>query len=780
MQPLVAGHSLFATLAVAACVLGVLGSTVESSGADEISFNRDVRPILSNRCFACHGPDEKKRKSGLRLDVREAALKKHAMVPGDASTSELIKRITSTDPDERMPPLESKKELTSAEIETFRQWIDEGAAYEKHWAFEPITRSELPGDSSGSWQNPIDAFVAARLKKANLTLSAEAPPSVLIRRLYVDLLGILPSIAEVNAFLADEGEDPYERLATKVLASPHYGERWGRHWLDQARYADSDGYAPDGDRTMWPYRDWVIQALNRDLGFDRFSIEQLAGDLLPEPTLEQLIATGFHRNTLINTEGGSDPEQFRNESMVDRTNTTGAVWMGLTVACAQCHAHKYDPITHSEYYQLFAFFNNSEDKNSRNPELVLRTPEDEAKLAKLRENLKAAKETNGKTEDGKLSPEVKIIEGMIKEVERRAPRAMIMGDRKKDRRPTHIHIRGNFLREGDSVAPGVPKALLPMPGAPEKRSRIDLARWLVDPQHPLTARVTVNRIWMHHFGRGLVETENDFGLQGTLPTHPALLDWLAAEFIESGWSMKELHRLMVTAATFRQSSEARPDLVAIDPLNKLLGRQNRPRVEAEVVRDLALSASGLLTRKIGGPSVYPPQPEGIYAFTQNKKNWKESQGADRYRRGIYTFFYRSAPHPMLTIFDTPNFQAVCTRREKSNTPLQALQVANDRMFIEFARGLARRVLATASGMDPASRISHAFRLCFSREPTAKERETLARYAERQLAAYKANEEDAAKLAGANDWPDGVDIPQAATWIALARVLLNLDEFVTRD
>ncbi len=626
--------------------------------------------------------------------------------------------------------------------------------------------------------NAIDAFLNRRLSRAGVTPLPEADRYALIRRLYLDMLGILPPVGQADAFVQDDSPNAYERLVDRLLASPHYGERWGRHWLDQARYADSNGYAPDGNRSMWPYRDWVIDALNGDMPFDQFTIEQLAGDLLEELSRNQLIATGFHRNTLINTEGGTDAEQFRVEAMVDRTNTTGAVWMGLTLGCAQCHTHKFDPITHEEYYQFFAFFNNSEDKNSRNPILTLRSPEDEAELGRLRVALAALK----RAKDGESRKET--IEKMEKEVrafERRAPTTMIMGDR-KERRPTHVHLRGDFLRKGLEVHPGAPKWMPPMPASAKERNRLDLATWLVDPEHPLTARVTANRMWMHHFGNGLVETENDFGLQGTLPSHPDLLDWLSAEFIRLDWSMKSLHRLMVTTGAYRRSSSHRNAVLSEkDPLNKWLGRQNRPRVEAEVIRDIALSASGLLTRRVGGPSVFPPQPEGIYAFTQNKKNWRESQGEDRYRRGLYTFFYRSAPHPMLATFDTPNFQALCTRRERSNTPLQSLQVANDRMFIEFARALGRRALLSRpdeSGLE--ARVAHALRLCLTRPADRGEIATLAAFFERQQAVYAKDEEAARALAGeASLWPKGTKPSEAAAWTALARVLLNLDEFVSR-
>lgn len=755
--------------------------------ANEISFNRDVRPILSNKCFYCHGTDEETREGGLRLDVREDAVAAReggaAIVPGNPDASLMVHRITAPSADDLMPPPKAKKPLTEKEKAVLREWIGAGAPYERHWAFREVRKPSVPQSAltEAEDENAIDAFVGQQLSEKGIEPLGEADGTTLMRRAYLDLVGVVPPLEMIDDLAKDGRLQSYERLLDRLLASPLYGERWGRHWLDQARYADSDGYAPDGNRSMWPYRDWVIKAFNEDKSFDDFTVEQLAGDLLENPTKDQLIATGFHRNTLINTEGGTDAEQFRNEAVVDRTNTTGGVWMGLTLGCAQCHAHKFDPITHEEYYQFFAFFNNSEDRNSRNPQLTLRSAEDEAELDRLRKNLKAFKQEHG--ENSERKKEIEQREKELRAFERRAPTTMIMGDRKKDPRSTHVLIRGDFLREGEEVEPEVPSWLPPLARIESDRSRnrLDLARWLVDSRNPLTARVTVNRLWMHHFGLGLVETENDFGFQGTLPTHPDLLDWLASEWMTNGWSMKWLHRTIMLSAVYRRDSRQSVELVGRDPLNKWLGRQNRPRVEAEIVRDLALSASGLLSREIGGPSVYPPQPAGIYAFTQNKKSWKENQGADRYRRGMYTFFYRSAPHPMLATFDTPNFQALCTRRERSNTPLQSLQLANDRMFIEMARGLGQRVLAEAADRPLKDQLTHAFRLCLTRVPDPEELETLRAFHERQREVYAADSDGASEVAGElPDWQWTVSGHEAAAWTATARVLLNLDEFVSRD
>ncbi len=701
-------------------------------GAD-LEFNRDIRPILSNACFKCHGPDPERRQGDLRLDTAEDATANRggspAIKPGEPDGSEVVRRVTSTDADSLMPPADSGLALKPEQVETLREWIRQGARYQQHWALAPIQRPALPPVQQADWvRNPIDQFVLARLEAANLAPSPQADPYTLIRRLYLDLLGLPPSLDQIDAFVNDPAADAFERLADRVLASPHYGERWGRHWLDQARYADTNGYTIDSDRSLWPYRDWVINALNRDLPFDRFTIEQLAGDLLPEATRDQRIATGFHRNTLVNQEGGTDAEQFRNEAVVDRVNTTGAVWLGLTIGCAQCHSHKYDPISQREYYQLFAFFNSGQDVNSITPTLSIASDEQTQQLAELDQQITAAKAELAKCEEAdraKLEATLKARETERKKLASSIPTTMVMADLPNPRQ-THVLIRGDFLRKGEPVQPDVPAVLPRLPEASGPHTRLDLARWLVDPHHPLTSRVTVNRVWMRYFGRGLVETENDFGMQGTLPTHPELLDWLAAEFKDGGWSFKRLHRLIVTSATYRQASHVRPDLEAADPLNKLLARQVRLRVDAETVRDLSLGVSGLLNPTIGGPSVYPPQPAGVYAFTQRQAAWPTSTGADRYRRSLYTFFMRSAPYPTLTTFDAPNFNQTCTRRARSNTPLQSLTMANDGAMFELAQAFGRRLL-TPRGESDSAQLQRGFRLALSRPAEPAELERLAAY-----------------------------------------------------
>jgi hypothetical protein len=997
-----------------------------------VGFNEDIRPLLSDRCFHCHGPDAKTRKAGLRLDTFDGATADlggfAAVVPGDPERSLLLERVSPHAGEDRMPPARTKKPfLTPAEIDRLREWIVQGAKYEAHWAFLPLRRPVVPEVPGRAGAHPVDRFVAARLRDAGFDLAPEADPRTLARRLFLDLTGLLPDPAEVDAFVAAHAEDAdaaVEDLADRLLESPHHAERWARHWLDQARYADSNGYTIDGERSQWPWRDWVIRAIRDDLPFDRFTVEQLAGDLLPDPRKEQLVATGFHRNTLINQEGGTDDEQFRNEAVVDRVNTTGAVWLGLTLGCAQCHSHKFDPISQTEYYRLFAFFNQGDDVNHTGStvevsegELLLRdadpallanwetakkraadldrnrsrrqqaweraalapssssatpvawqplrpeamTSTDGAVLARLpddsvlaarggpretytvrwsapgnpvaairlrvllHESLPAQgpglagngnfvltgvtvrhggrpvalasaqadheqpgfpaaglidgdpqtawainvgpgsapgvrmnapheahlvpavpipadgrplevvlhHELNDGYNVGRFAVDVasvvppalaterlrdalatkpedrteeqkKLLAGEFDraDMERRqaeaeltaarqalgfgeSAKSMVMRDLPEPRE-TFLQVRGDFLRpdrELGPLRPGVPAVFPGLVDDPARPNRLDLARWMVRPDHPLTPRVTVNRVWMRYFGKGLVETENDFGTQGSLPTHPDLLDWLASSFVDQGWSMRKLHRLIVTSRVYRQASVTRPELASVDPLNRMLGRQNRLRVEAEIVRDAALSASGLLEPKVGGPSVMPPQPEGVYAFTQRKVSWVAATGPDRFRRALYTRFYRSAPYPLLTAFDSPDFQSVCTARTRSNTPLQALMTANDEAMFELARGLGHRLLREVPGSgDEADRkrLEHGWRLTVGRSPTPAESKAVADYRRSQEASFLADPAAARQVAGSEELADATSAARVASWTAVARALLNTDEFITRE
>ena len=578
-----------------------------------------------------------------------------------------------------------------------------------HWAFVAPVRPAVPAPG-----NPIDAFVRARLGKEKIAPSPEANRATLLRRLSFDLTGLPPSIDEVDAFLNDPSASAYENVVDRLLGSPHFGEQWGRHWLDLARYADSDGYETDAIRpTAYYYRDWVIGAINADMPFDRFTTEQLAGDLLPDAKQEQQKATGFHRQTLTNKEGGVDQEEYRCKATVDRVNTTATVWLGLTVGCAECHNHKYDPISQREYYQMYAFFNDASERD-----LVFADPSSPPDL---------------------IGPPRPI-------------RIPIMS-RADPARKTHIHERGDFLRKGEEVEPGTLRVLHALKARNEKPDRLDLAQWFMSRDNPLTTRVAANDIWQHLFGRGLVNTPADFGTRGERPSHPELLDWLATEFPRLNWSRKALIKLIVMSATYRQSSHYRPELAERDPQNLLLARQNRLRLPAENVRDAHLAVSGLLTRTVGGPSVRPPMPADIAAIGYaGSIKWKESEGPDRYRRGLYTFFQRTVPYPMLTTFDAPDSNTTCTRRDRSNTPLQALALLNDRTFFECAETLGRSLAGLSGSREQI--IAQGFKRCFAREPRPEELERVQAFLEKQ--------------------------PPELAWVAIARTLMNLDEFITRE
>ncbi|MDH4475555.1 MAG: PSD1 and planctomycete cytochrome C domain-containing protein [Verrucomicrobiaceae bacterium] len=743
----------------------------------QISFNRDVRPILSENCFACHGFDPKHRQADLRLDTFAGATEDHdgirGIVPGDLTQSAAWQRIISTDPDEVMPPPKSHKPpLSPAQRTILKTWIEQGAKYERHWSFEPPKPS--PGSS-------IDSFIQDRLAQEKLSPSPAASPATLIRRVSLDLTGLPPTPEEVAAFLADPSDQAYSKLVDRLLQSPHYGERWGRWWLDQARYADSNGYSIDAPRQIWKFRDWVIDALNADMPFDQFTIEQLAGDLLPNASESQKIATGFHRNTQINQEGGIDKEQFRIDSVFDRVATTGTVWLGLSIGCAQCHDHKFDPIEQKEYYQLFAFFNNQDEPTLKIFDQNLDVRELTREFKQLETQIKTFIQDHTSELDAweaGLTPAIKKslssfltkilalpknkrsfaqnqslfaasvggvgtfreLNDRYKEIDtllNQGVTTLVMKELPKPRKTT-VFIKGDFTRPADEVTPGTPGVLHPFKSTPLQPNRLDLAKWIVSPENPLTARVIVNRIWQQYFGRGLVETENDFGMQGTTPSHPELLDWLATELLAKKWSLKDIHRLIVTSNTYRQSSSNRPDLREKDPGNYLLARQSRLRLDAEVVRDVALSASGLLAPQIGGPPVYPPIPDGVMGQGQVKRTWTVSKGADRYRRGLYTFIYRASPPPTLTVFDALEGFTTCTRRIRSNTPLQALTLMNDSGFFEFATALEKIIQSES--------LDAAFRRCTSRPPH----------------------------------PDELAILQKLDPLTAARTLLNLDETVTRE
>jgi hypothetical protein len=986
-----------------------------SKGRPLISYNRDIRPILANRCFKCHGPDLKK--AGLNLQNRPGATKElksgHvAVVPGKSDESELIERVSSPLEDERMPPKGKGKPLTKREIATLKAWIDQGAKYEEHWAYVKPKRWPLPAVKDLAWaRNAIDYFILARLEQEGLKPSPEADRETLIRRVSFDLTGLPPTAQEVDAFLADKSPDAYEKVVDRLLASPHYGEHQARPWLDLARYADTNGYEKDDRRSIWPYRDWVIRAFNADMPFDQFTVEQIAGDLLPHATLDQKIATGFHRNTMVNTEGGTDDEEFRVAALVDRVNTTMQVWMGTTMGCCQCHNHKFDPFLQKEYYQFLAFFNGTADRGRSNDPIipvptpvqlerqkqlnreiarlqrVLDTPTPQlaaaqakweqsqagrnvvwttldpvrftsakgARLTKQKDGSILAGGNNPLTDtymlvaktrlkgitafrlevlpdkslpgggpgraggnfvltelrvtagskivaaklvalqnaaadfsqngfpiaaaiDGNpktgwaLAPQIgrphvavfetkenagpgsgttltftldqhyggnhtigrlrlsattaprpvrlgalpdQIVKLLAVAPKRRtaaqkdtlaryyrsvAPelakvRAQVAGLRRQlaairpattmvmvelpKPRPTHVHIRGNHQNKGPAVSPGVPGKLHPLRKG-QVANRLGLARWLVDPDNPLVGRVIMNRLWARTFGRGIVLTSEDFGAQGEGPTHPKLLDWLATEFLRRHWSLKAMNRLVVTSATYRQSSRVTPELYRRDQYNRLLARGPRFRLSAEMIRDNALAVSGLLCRKIGGPSVFPYQPDGVWFNPYSADRWVMSTGGDQYRRGLYTFWRRTAPFATFMAFDAPSREVCTDRRPRTNTPLQALATLNDPAFVEPAAALARRLMAEVKGGDH-DRAVHGFRLCLARKPSAAEVKLILRLYRANLARYRKDPRAARAMAvsGLSLPPKEMDNAELASWVVVANVLLNLDETITK-
>ncbi len=1031
---------------------GMKAGGAEIAASVPVDFHRDIEPIFKANCYGCHAGA--KPQSQLRLDSGAAALRGglsgKVIIPGDAKASRLIHRVKGVGGEQRMPL--RMQPLSDAQVAMLERWIDDGAVWpgaeasageediEIHWSYKQPKRPSLPAVTAQDWQrNAIDRFILARLEKERLQPSPRAAKETLIRRLSLDLIGLPPTPAEVDAFVADTRMDAYEKLVDRLLASPHYGERWARPWLDWARYADSHGYEKDLPRVMWKYRDWVIQALNQNMPFDQFTIEQLAGDMLPKPTESQLIATGFHRNSMFNEEGGVDAAEAHHEVLVDRVNTTATLWLGSTLACAQCHNHKFDPFTQKEYYQFYAFFANGQftDRHYGDTSvkwiersLELPTPEQAEQRDALRgriqdleatlktetpELLKARRtweweqkavvgrwiavsperieSTSGSTltaqSDASIlvsgdnpSSDTYVVEGpspaeaitsvMVEALpdarlprggpgrdiygnfmlsdftvevnrsgragdwqplawefavaddgriplyyqeptsdnhealakERQKPRAemhlwtvdasreekrvsrrlmlplaqpitlpktarlrftllfaspfgkqgagrfrvavsneqdpkyftqvparrrsllaiaeadrteeqakqliesfrattplladvrlelkkqqealrdlgiataMVMEDKAGFERPSApMRIRGSFLSPGETVYAGVPKVL---PSLPESAmpNRLGLAQWLVSKKNPLTARVMVNRLWETYFGIGLVETSEDFGTQGALPSHPELLDWLAVEFMESGWNLKHVHKLMVMSATYQQQSAVSPELRDADPYNRLLARGPRFRMEAEMIRDMALASSGLLSRKIGGPSVYPYQPEGIWDVPYSSVKWEQSKGEDQFRRGLYTFLRRSSPYPSMTTFDAPSREVCTIRRVRTNTPLQALNGLNDPMFFDAARALARRVMAEG-GASAQSRAAYAFRLLTSRAlPDAQARQILA-WLEKEQSRLTRDSSAARQIVGDHDVPAG-DLPQLAAWTLVSNVLLNMDEAVTKE
>ncbi len=806
-----------------------------------VNFSREILPLLSDHCFACHGPDEGGRKAGLRLDTREGALGagrsgERAVVPGQAAESELIRRVRHADPDEVMPPPKSNRTLSPAQVELLGRWVDEGASWGRHWAFEKPVRPPVPAIAV-TGGNPIDALVRARLRREGLEPSEEASPPTLLRRLSLDLTGLPPTPEELAAYLADRSPGAYGRQVERLLASPRYGERMAWDWMEAARYADSNGYQGDGERTMWPWRDWVVDAFNRNLSFDRFTVWQIAGDRLVEPTLEQRLATGFLRNHMINGEGGRIAEENRIEYLFDQTETVATVWLGATFNCTRCHDHKFDPYTQRDYFRLLAYFNRTAvDGGGGNPQSppVLAVPDaaqerglEEAELAlamairetagwetmkfareegvdlagapgaaglpkEILDHLKVAPQARDSGRLGKLAEHWKESEpayAKLLETQRRArdgrdalarsiPKVMVMEDM-ATARPTRMLERGNYLKPGETVMPGLPASLVPE-GAVGGDDRLALAEWLVSPSNPLTARVTVNRVWQMFFGVGLVKTSEDFGLQGEAPVMPELLDWLALDFVESGWDMKHLVRRIVTSATYRQSSRMTEEQFERDPENRLLGRGARFRMPSWMIRDMALASAGMLGSELGGPPVKPYQPSGVWEeATFGNKRYEQDRGAALYRRSLLVF-WRRIVGPTL-FFDVANRQTCSVKTPRTNVPLHALLTLNDVTYVEAARVLAAGAL-TGGGPDSGRRLGWVFQRVLGREPSLGEREVLLAGLERHRERFGSDRAGAGTLVGVGEWPGmtGLDPVEHAAWTVVCSTVLNLDEALTRE
>jgi hypothetical protein len=747
-----------------------------------VDFNTEIRPILNAQCLACHGGV--RQAGGFSMLFPEEALGvtdsgKPALVPGNPDASELMNRLIHHDPEMRMP-LESDP-LSNEEIEKIRRWIEQGANWDIHWAYIAPKPVQLPDVRNQTWpKNGIDYFILERLETENFTPSSEAGCGTLLRRVSLDIIGLPPSAEEINAFCAGPSDASYETHVDRLFDSPHFGERWAAMWLDLARYADTKGYEKDPFRSIWRYRDWVINAFNRDLPFDRFTIEQLAGDLLPEPDNDQFIATAFHRNTMTNTEGGTDNEEFRVAAVIDRVNTTWEVWQGTTMACVQCHSHTYDPFKHVEFYQIFAFFNQSKDADMDDDAPLLSEYSDEQlrqlealsaridSLHQLIENAPARNDSPGidslisETED-----EMKTIRPVNTPVMMELP--------EHEQRATRFFEGGNWLSQTFEVQPDVPGS---MPAFPDDlpKNRLGLAKWLISDENPLTARVIVNRFWDQIFGRGIVETIEDFGTQGTPPSHPELLDWLALRFMnEHEWSMKSLLKEIVLSATYRQASAVTSDHLLRDPDNILLARAPRIRLSAEQVRDQALFVSGLLSPKLNGPSVMPPQPEGVWRNPYSNMAWVTSEGEDRYRRGVYTYLRRTAPYPSMLTFDGTSREVCVSRRIRTNTPLQALVLLNDPVYIEAAIAFAQRMRENG-GNNLDANLKEGYVMALGRQPGDEELDELKKFYYSVLDDFRQYPESAGEFLNSEAAPD----LNLASLAMTASVIMNLDSFIMKE
>jgi mono/diheme cytochrome c family protein len=807
-----------------------------------VEFNRDIRPILSDNCFACHGPDKNQRKAELRLDTEEGAFADRGdtkvLVPGKAEQSELVRRISHSDEKKRMPPAKFGKRLTDRQIELLRRWVEQGAKWQKHWSLIAAQRPPLPAvDKKHGPRNAIDFFVLARLEHEKIEPAAEADRRALVRRLAFDLTGLPPTPAEVEAALADQSADWYEKVVDRLLASKHYGERLALYWLDLVRYADTGGYHSDNHREVSLYRDYVIKAFNSNKRFDRFTAEQLAGDLLPDAGAEQKIASGYNRLLMTTEEGGAQAKEYTAKYAADRVRNVSSVWLGTTLGCTECHDHKFDPFTTKEFYRFGSFFADvRETAVGRQPQDQLPTAEQAAKLKDLTDAIAGVQkvlatqtpeldaalvkwEEAVKKGDNKGIPK-NILDIVAVEAEKRSVQQkqalathyrtiaplleesrQKLADLQKQKaeldktiattlvttsvspRMMRVLPRGNWLDDsGEIVAPGTPASLPPLGVEGRRATRLDLANWMVKPENPLVARVFVNRLWKLFCGQGIVKSLEDFGSQGTAPTHPELLDWLAVEFRESGWDVKHMVRLMVLARTYRQVSTVKPDIKEHDPYNRLLARQARFRLDAEMVRDNSLAVGGLLVRTIGGGSVKPYQPAGYWAMLNfPKREWDNSKGEELYRRSLYTYWCRTFPYPSLVTFDAPSREECVVERPRSNTPLQALVLLNDPTYVEAARAFAER-LVREGGKEPADRIQFAYRQALQRRPEAAEVQVVQALFQKHLEQYRANPKAATELLAVGDKPvpKDIDAAELAAWTSVARVVLNLHETITRN
>jgi hypothetical protein len=738
-------------------LVGMIALAATNSRGDDsrVEFNREIRPLLADRCFRCHGPDARQRKGDLRLDTAEGATAKRdgtaAIVPRDSAASELIRRITADDEAERMPPPGAGKPLSSDEIQRLRRWVDQGAEYQPVWSLIPPQRIAPPAVKDAGWpRNEIDQFILARLESQAFKPSRAADRITLVRRLYLDLVGLAPTLSQVDEFVDDRDPLAFNRIVDRLLASPHFGERLAMYWLDLVRYADTVGYHGDQEHAISPYRDWVIQAFNANMRFDRFTLLQLAGDLLPEPTVESKIASGYNRLLQTSHEGGVQQKEYQLKYDADRVRNVSSVWLGATLGCAQCHDHKFDLYTQRDFYSLVAFFADVDDTRTfkgidksptkREPELVVASPLDR----EMRRTM--------------------ITEAIL-------PRTI------------RILHRGDWMDEtGEVVGPAVPHFLKQITAAGNRPNRLELARWLVSRENPLVARVFVNRLWYLFFGMGLSNSLDDFGAQGEVPVHHELLDWLAVDFADSGWDIKHLVRLIVTSSTYRQSSQMSPDLRHRDPQNRLFARQSSYRVPAELIRDNALAASGLLVRSLGGAGAHPYQPAGYYKHLNfPTREYKADQDANQFRRGVYTHWQRQYVHPMLKAFDAPSREECTVQRPTSNTPLAALALLNDPSFVEAARVLAVRIIREG-GVSSENRVRWGFRTVASRPPDDLEVALIVQLYKMNLDLYRTNLDSAHKLleVGLTRLPADLDVTELAAWTQAARALLNLHEAITRN